>query len=257
MSDIDLRKLAEPFPGGDVKWRIVDVGPTDNGAYCVVVPYVTGRAIYARLDEVCGPENWCSTSQQISTVDTGVVSIQVGISIRWAGEWIVKYGVSSPTQIEPAKGAHSGAVKRAGVAWGIARYLEHMPKRIYADLSRTKLDGYEFDRRLEKLGLGIKFWKPPRLPAWALPKVSEEDKPITVAQINQLKKSWRGKFAPTEKSRQALAEGFTTFVEAVIGEFSAIDDTACWTQKMIDDCQARIDATKDGGAGPSADVPFA
>ena len=65
---------------------------------------------------------------------TGPIAIEVGISIRINGEWITKYDVSDPTQIEPVKGGFSGAMKRAGAQWGIGRYLYQL-QETFAEVS--------------------------------------------------------------------------------------------------------------------------
>lgn len=55
---MDLLKLAEPFPEGDLEWRIQSAGKGNNGIWARCVPYISNRAIMQRLDDVCGPGNW-------------------------------------------------------------------------------------------------------------------------------------------------------------------------------------------------------
>ena len=250
---IDLRKLAEPFPAGDIEWRVSRAGLNKKGdIFCMVLAYITARAIQTRLDDVCGPENWCNTPLQVFELRPGIMAMQVGISVRVGEHWITKYDVSEPTNIEPAKGGFSGAMKRAGAMLGIGRYLYHLSET-FAETSENGGKGWEYARLPEKQGGGSYYWKPPQLPAWALPP--EGEKPIDEAVINRLKKDWRNKFAPNEKNRQSLATGFQTFVFSIVGDFP-LDDPSKWTQQIVDDVRKRIESTKDTN-GPSADVPFA
>lgn len=253
---IDLKKLSEPFPAGDIEWRVARAGLNKSGSvFCMVLAYITARAIANRLDDVVGPENWQNTPLTVLELRPGIVAMQVGISIRVGDDWITRYDVSEPTNIEPAKGGFSGAMKRAGALFGIGRYLYHLSET-FAETSESGGKGWEYARLPEKQGGGSYYWKPPVLPAWALPIVSESgEKPITKAAIEKLYFAWKAKLAPTEKNRQTLAAGFQAFVNSIVGEFP-IDEPACWTQQIVDDVRNRIDATTAGGKGPSADVNF-
>jgi hypothetical protein len=88
----------------------------------LVLDYVTARFVQDRLDAAVGPANWQSHFE--SLVDG---SVRCGIGIRIPGtdsnEWVWKWDVGVASTIEPQKGAHSDAFKRAGVQWGIARDL--------------------------------------------------------------------------------------------------------------------------------------
>ena len=137
----------------------------------MVLAYITARAIQSRLDEVCGPENWCNTPASIVEVRPGITAFQEGISINIGNdEWVTKYDVCEPTHIEPAKGGFSGAMKRAGAQWGIGRYLYHLSET-FAEVSDKGGKGWEY-AKLPKDG-GSYYWKPPSLPAWALPVQSD------------------------------------------------------------------------------------
>lgn len=249
---IDLKKLAEPFPAGDIEWRVARAGvDKKEKVYCMVLAYITARAISNRLDEVVGPANWCNTPLQVNEVRVGVWAMQVGISIWINDRWVTKYDVSESTNIEPAKGGFSGAMKRAGAQWGVGRYLYALSET-FAETSESGGKGWEYARLPEKQGGGSYYWKPPILPAWALP--SETDSPVTQAQVNELKKLWMQKFAPTEKNRSALANGFQMFAFSIVGEFP-IDDPSFWTQHILADLRKRIETTTNA-RGPASDVPF-
>ncbi|MFN2991986.1 Rad52/Rad22 family DNA repair protein, partial [Escherichia coli] len=81
------------------------------------------------------------------------------------GEWITKWDASENTQVEAVKGGRSSAMKRAAVQWGIGRYLYDLDVG-FATISGEKAEGFTYARTKE---LGAFYWKPPALPAWALP----------------------------------------------------------------------------------------
>lgn len=250
---IDLSKLREPFPEEDIEWRVSRAGVGGKqGIYCRVLAYITARAIQQRLDDVCGPENWRVEEPRLISIN-GKTAFSVGISIRHPqnGEWVTKWDVAEPTNIEPAKGGFSGAMKRAGAQWGIGRYLYHLDEA-FAEVSEQDpgVRGWHY-AKLPKDG-GVYYWKEPTLPAWALPKEKEAE--VSESELNDLKRAWKEKFAPEDSNRKSLAEGFARFVESVCGKFP-IADHSTWTSDALDRCHARIDAiTEPGGLSP--DVPF-
>lgn len=256
----DLSKLAEPFEDADVEWRVSRAGVGGKtGVWCSVVAYITARAIQKRLDDVCGIENWRNEEPRIIEMN-GKSYFAVGISIRLDKEWVTKWDVCEPTRagdIDPAKGGFSGGMKRAGAQWGIGRYLYYL-EEVYADTTQDSQKGSRIWNwaRLPKDKGGLEYyWKTPSLPAWALPKgESEGPKGITVAQLEALKKAWRLKFAPTEKNRKELAEGFSRFVVSVVGDFP-LADASTWTADALERCTKRIQETKEPN-GVSSDVPF-
>ena len=250
--NLKLKQLAEPFAEEDIEWRVSRSGNTSGRVWCNVLAYITARAIMTRLDEVVNPENWKNTGQVITEVRPGVNSIQVGIAILIGGVWTTKYDVSEPTQVEPAKGGFSGAMKRAGAQWGIGRYLYHLDET-FAEVAEKGGKGWNYARLPEKSGGGVYYWKPPALPSWALPKEPEHE--VKKTELTKLKKAWRDKFAADVKSAADLREGFDRFVESIVGEFPAADHT-CWTQDALRDCYKRIESTDDGSDGVDSDVPF-
>jgi hypothetical protein len=251
---IDLRRLAEPFPPGDIEWRVSRAGLNKKGdVFCMVLAYITARAIANRLDAVVGPGNWSNTPLGVKELRPGIAAMEVGISILIDGAWVTKFDVSEPTNIEPAKGGFSGAMKRAGAQWGIGRYL-YLLDETFAETSESGGKGWEYARLPEKQGGGSYYWKPPHLPAWALPVANASEKPVSQAALNDLKQRWIAKFAPSEKNRQVLATKFRDFAHSIVGEFP-VDELSCWTQQIMDDCLKRLSQTVDAN-GPSADVPF-
>jgi hypothetical protein len=253
---IDLSKLSAPFPASDIEWRVSRAGLGGKGIYCRVLAYLTARAIQARLDDVCGPENWRVEEPRILSIN-GKTAFAVGISIRVMDEvnamqeWVTKWDVAEPTSIEPAKGGFSGAMKRAGAQWGIGRYLYALDEA-FAEVSEQDpgVRGWHY-AKLPKEG-GAYYWKEPTLPGWALPKEKEAE--VKPDDLNKLKRAWMEKFSPERRDPKSLSEGFTRFVESICGEFP-INDSSSWIRESWNKCMERINATDDP-AGLSPDVPF-
>lgn len=169
---MDLSKLKEPFPAEDVEWRLGQCGKNARGFWAKCLAYVTNRGIMNRLDAVCGPENWrnefapwpvggkagqlCGISILIPTLNPSPFAI---------GQWITKWDGAEQTDIEPVKGGLSDAMKRAAVQWGIGRYLYDLEEgwaTIVDDNDKSALRGQTKDKEPFR-------WRPPALPAWALP----------------------------------------------------------------------------------------
>lgn len=249
---MNLRDLAEPFSEGDIEWRVSRAGQGGGGIFCMVLAYITARAVSARLDAVCGPENWQLEEPRILEVNEKS-AFACGLSIRINDQWVTKWDVSEPTNIEPAKGGWSGAIKRAGAQWGVGRYLYYLDET-FADVETSKPVGRQWNyARLPKDKGGVEYyWKSPGLPAWALPKEPEHE--ISEADLGALKQAWRSKFAPDVRSPKELRESFVRFVVGVAGEFPT-GDFKCWTRDALEKCQQRIESTTDPD-GVSSDVPF-
>ena len=203
MTKINLSALSEPFASHEIEWRISRSGSGDRGIWARCLCYIDSRAIQNRLDAVCGPENWATTEPKASDLlvgndggrSTGHTAVACGLSLRINGEWITKYDVAEPTNIEPAKGGWSGALKRAGSMWGIGRYLYGLDE-FYAEISEQKKQ----DWRYAKLKDGRAFyWLPPRLPSWALPKYPSGPVGEAMRKIDQ---------AQTPEELHAVGEGF-------------------------------------------------
>lgn len=251
---MNLAELSAPFALDDIEWRVSRSGNGPKGVFALVLAYITNRAIMKRLDEVCGPENWHNEEPRILEIN-GKSAFACGLSIRLDGDWVTKWDVSEPTNIEPAKGGWSGAMKRAGAQWGIGRYLYSLDET-FAEVSEQQGAGgsrvWNYARLSEKHGGGVYYWKAPGLPAWALPKEPEHE--VSAKQLDELKKAWRKKFAAECRNPKDLREGFSRFVASICGEFPISDSTA-WLQEAWDKCMKQIQATTDP-EGPSADVPF-
>lgn len=155
---MNLDRLKDPFPEQHIEWRLQSCGEKNGKVWARVLAYVTNRAIMDRLDEVVGPENWRNEYQPAPCG-----GVMCGLSIKTDGEWVTKWDGAENTDIEGVKGGLSGAMKRAGVQWGIGRYLYDLEEG-FADVSeRGRYRGQTKER--------VSFrWDPPQLPKWALPE---------------------------------------------------------------------------------------
>lgn len=155
---MDLSKLKEPFRAGDIEWRLQQSGETNGRIWAKCLAYVTVRAIEARLDEACGSENW---KNEFREAPRG--GILCGISIKCGNEWVTKWDGADNTQVESVKGGLSDAMKRAGVQWGIGRYLYDLDEGWAVISEKGTYTGKTKEGKWFR-------WNPPELPAWALPK---------------------------------------------------------------------------------------
>lgn len=168
---MNLDKLREPFPSSDIEWRVGRAGKNQKGVWAMCLAYVTNRAIMERLDEVCGPGNWRNEYKEAPA--GGVLC---GLSVRVGDEWVTKWDGADNTEMEAVKGGLSGAMKRAGVQWGIGRYLYHLDE----GWATINSNGAHFGKTKD----GESFrWDPPGLPEWALPGGS--GKPDGPASVNR------------------------------------------------------------------------
>ncbi len=108
-----------------------------------------------RLDKVVGPGNW---QDEYRPGPSGGVICGISIYVyepEGACGWITKWDGAENTDFEAVKGGLSDAFKRAGVKWGIGRYL-------------YGLEGVWV--KCEQRGKSVVLKETPKLPAWALPK---------------------------------------------------------------------------------------
>jgi hypothetical protein len=105
------RKLKRPFPISKIKWR--------KGGGNKDLAYIDARDVMDRLDSIFGISGW-----QVGYDFIGGRMI-CSLACKLEDEWVFKSDGSDDTKIESEKGGISSALKRAGVLWGIGRYLYH------------------------------------------------------------------------------------------------------------------------------------
>lgn len=157
------QELGKPFPAKDIEWRVQQSGVKNDKPWALILAYVTNRAIMERLDSVVGPENW---KNEFSPAPNG--GVLCGISIRIENEWVTKWDGADNTDIESVKGGLSAAMKRAGVQWGIGRYLYNL-KATFAVISETGQHSDAIRDKGTKQVTRYFRWDEPALPSWALP----------------------------------------------------------------------------------------
>lgn len=119
-TDKQLQKeLRAPFPESDIKWRVQSQGIKNDKPWVIAIPYVTGRAIQSRLDDVFGVGGWANVLREYLS-NTGFIC---GITAFIDNKEITKWDGAECTDIEPLKGGISNSMKRAAAQWGIGRYL--------------------------------------------------------------------------------------------------------------------------------------
>lgn len=170
---MNLYKLNEPFKESEIEWRIGRSGKKGNGqVWAMCLAYVQARAIMNRLDEVCGPGFWKPEYRFIPASQGTEPGVIATISILVGDQWIAKEDGAEQTDIESFKGGLSSALKRAGVVWGIGRYLYGLEEGFAQIVPQGTKDG-----QWAKTKDGAEFyWIPPTLPQWALPQ-GETQKP--------------------------------------------------------------------------------
>ena len=109
----------------------------------LALAYIDARDVMDRLDFVVGPLNWQAKYPFLGCCE---------LSLLIGGQWVTKANGAGEPDFEGAKGQYSDAFKRAGVMWGIGRYLYGL-SNIWLEIDRYK-----------------KFTTTPKLPKWAKPE---------------------------------------------------------------------------------------
>jgi len=112
-----LQDLKKQIP---YNWRVQSFSKNKPLAQCVA--YITSRDVMKLLDEVVGEEYW----QDDYKIIDGKLIAGIGIFNKELSQWIWKWDTGSESNIEKEKGQMSDAFKRAGVKWGIGRFLYDM-----------------------------------------------------------------------------------------------------------------------------------
>lgn len=119
-------KLSDPFPEDTINWRVQNSGWSNNKLWTLLVPYLDARQVQQRLDDVVGVDKWEVSYHQI---DNGfIATIKMGFIHDGQLYWVSKADGAEETNIEATKGGISDSFKRAGVMFGIGRYLYNTGK---------------------------------------------------------------------------------------------------------------------------------
>lgn len=112
-----FERLRRPFPTSAISWRVGSSTERDGKLLGMPLAYIDARDVMDRLDDVVGIENWQARYPEVNAKTI------CSLGIRVNGEWLWKEDGAGDTDYEAEKGALSDAFKRAGVRWGIGRYL--------------------------------------------------------------------------------------------------------------------------------------
>lgn len=119
---MNLADLHKPFPANKISWRVGRM--TKNKDKAIPFAYIDARDVMERLDEVCGAAGWQARYPFPGCCEIG---IKIGTPSEGGTEWVWKANGAGATDIEAEKGQFSDSFKRAGVLWGIGRYLYDVP----------------------------------------------------------------------------------------------------------------------------------
>ena len=171
LPDAFAEQLAAPFGPAYLEWRIARCGVSNGNVWGRCLPYLTARAVMDRLDQVCGSDRWQTEYREVAAGVACGIGILVwdsdGTQILERG-WVWKWDGTGHLEVtkgldaaSAGKGDFSNALKRAGVQWGIGRYL-------YA-ISEQKANIHKDGAFFGKTGDGTQFrWDPPNQPKAAV-----------------------------------------------------------------------------------------
>lgn len=112
---MNIKDLKKEIP---YKWRVQSYSANKPQAQCVA--YIDARDVMDLLDDALGAENWQSDFKEADD------KLFAGIGIKVNNEWIWKWDTGSESNMEAEKGQVSDSFKRAGVKWGIGRFLYNL-----------------------------------------------------------------------------------------------------------------------------------
>ena len=129
---MDLNDLKKEIP---YKWRVQSTN--QYGSNCVA--YIDARQAQDLLDEVVGPENWQVKYEE----HKNNMFCSIGINVNSEKpEWVWKSDCGTESQVEKKKGEASDAFKRAGVMWGIGRFLYSLKVVKIKEVAKDKNSKY-------------------------------------------------------------------------------------------------------------------
>ena len=121
-----LQELKQTIP---FKWKVQSFVSQETKGLCV--GYIDSRNVMDLLDKVCGAENW---QKKYYTVKNTLVC---SIGIKTGEDWVWKDDGGTESFTDKEKGECSDAFKRAGVCWGIGRFLYDLDFK-YVDIKNKK-----------------------------------------------------------------------------------------------------------------------
>jgi len=197
MSTRDLQgALSAPFPRKDVEFRIGRISPKNRKAS--VLAYITARAIMERLDAVFGIDGWKDEYEVLAS------GVKCRLSVKAGNEWVTKEDVAPFTNIEALKGAFSDSLKRAGVKFGIGRYLYDLPE-YWVQITEERPRDCQLPVHYHGSDGLSGYWEEPQLPDWALPEQKDLIPSEYLTRLDDLFQRQLLTSARYEQYKQALA----------------------------------------------------
>ena len=108
--------LSAPFPPGVEQYRCGPTWEQDGARWTRPLAYIDARAVFSRLDEAVGPENWHTELERLAP---GVFLCRLTIF----GTTRADVGQAGDNEGEKEKSGVSDAIKRAAVQYSIGAYL--------------------------------------------------------------------------------------------------------------------------------------
>lgn len=199
--------LGMPFARKDIEFR-VSRASAKNKKICVVA-YITARAIMDRLDSVFGIEGWKDEYEVLSS------GVKCRLSVKLSDSWISKEDVAPFTNIEALKGAFSDSLKRAGVKYGIGRYLYELPEYWVEVLSERPRDT-SFPTHYHNSSELSGYWVEPQLPDWALPNQNSLIPSVYLDTLEELLQKQLLTQSKYDSYKQALAHPQATETQRTV-----------------------------------------
>jgi hypothetical protein len=200
-----LEALTAPFSSQEISWKVKSARKGRNGGYSLLVlPYIGSRTVMERLDQVCGAL-WQSNFHKITV--QGKEAFQCRLSLKIDNEWITRTDGAEASDIESVKGGHSNALKRAGVQWGIGRYMYELPT-FWVDLKDRGVHRVygKFKVNGEQVSIAG-YYDTPQLPEWALPAGEKPKKKGQQHRESQEQSQQnQGQQKPSNQKKQDLSE---------------------------------------------------
>lgn len=131
-----INNLSQPITKDEVEWKPRTGGISSQGKpWVLVLAYIDARAAMMRLDKYCvwkdrytlimGPN---PSSEKKDQTDFSGMLCELSIFDPEAKEWITRCDGASFSEVDPFKGAISGALKRACSKFGMGRDLYDLPE---------------------------------------------------------------------------------------------------------------------------------
>lgn len=118
-----LRKLSAPFQPGKVRWK-PGITKGQEAGNARALAFIDSRDAENRLDDVLAL-GWSNSFRELRGGKIIICRIEIHLP---DGRVVARENGSDDSDIEPEKGALSGALRRAATMFGVGRYLYGFPR---------------------------------------------------------------------------------------------------------------------------------